>query len=86
MTDDLGRPTVKFSQRTIIESTENYYRAIDGWWIEKIDGQWTFCASDPGLSAKDIRVKVAQEDFEYAKQCNPTFNEMADYMKSKGRI
>ncbi|RYE53077.1 MAG: hypothetical protein EOP48_15145 [Sphingobacteriales bacterium] len=86
MTDDLDRLTLKFPQRISIESAENYYRAVDGWWIEKIDGEWTFCANDPGLSSKDIRVKVTEEDFEYAKQSNPTFNEMADYMKSKGRI
>ncbi|WP_152600157.1 hypothetical protein [Cellvibrio mixtus] len=86
MTDEIIRKSVIFSPRNTIECGEDFYRAIDGWRIEYINEEWTFCASDPGLSAKDIRVRLIRGDFEYAKKNNPTFNEMLDYMKSKGRI
>jgi hypothetical protein len=86
MTGELDRETVRFSQRKNIASNENYYQAVDGWWIEKIDGKWIFCASDPGFSAKDIRVQLSQEDFDYVRKNNPSAYEMMVYMKERNLI
>ncbi len=84
MSDDVTRTTVKFSPRKVIESRDDYYRAFDGWEIKKIDGKWNFCSSDPGMSAKLIFIELTQEDFDYARKTNPSWDEMCWYMKGKG--
>ena len=78
------RETVLFVPRNYVESGFDFYHAIDGWRIERLSGVLTFCASDPGLSAKDIRIPIEKESLEYAQKCNPTFNEMLGHIKLQG--
>ncbi len=84
MADEVERKIVNFTSNTNIVVDTDYYRARDGWSIELINGTLTFCATDPGLSAKDIRIPLSCDDLEYAKNNNPSFNDMGAYMHSKG--